>query len=87
MKFLPADHPSHAHLPQLHERGYQALAVMEKHLQARDYFVDDRYSIADIGLFAYTHRAADGGFDLTSYPAINAWLQRVRAQPKFIEMV
>jgi glutathione S-transferase len=86
VKFLPLDSPRRAELPRLHERGYQALAVMEKHLQDRDYFVGEFYSIADIALFAYTHCAADGGFDLTPYLAIKAWLQRVRAQPNFIAM-
>lgn len=85
-KFLPADHARQTELPRLHERGNQALAVMETHLANRTYFVGERYSIADIALFAYTHCAADGGFDLNAYPAVTAWLQRVRAQPKFIEM-
>ena len=85
-KFLPADHARQTELPRLHERGNQALAVMETHLANRRYFVGERYSIADIALFAYTHCAADGGFDLNAYPAVTAWLQRVRAQPKFIEM-
>lgn len=86
-KFLPADHPRQTELPRLHERGYQALAVMETHLAERAYFVGERYSIADIALFAYTHCAADGGFDLSPYPAVSAWLQRVRSQPNFVEMV
>lgn len=86
-EFLPADHPRRAELPRLHERGHQALAVMETHLTHRAYFVDERYSIADIALFAYTHCAADGGFDLTLYPAVSAWLRRIRAQPNFIEMM
>ena len=85
-KFLPADHARQTELPRLHERGNQALAVMETHLANRTYFVGERYSIADIALFAYTHCAADGGFDLNAYPVVTAWLQRVRAQPKFIEM-
>ena len=85
-KFLPAYHARQTELPRLHERGNQALAVMETHLANRTYFVGERYSIADIALFAYTHCAADGGFDLNAYPAVTAWLQRVRAQPKFIEM-
>lgn len=86
LKLLPADSPRRAELARLHERGYQALDVMEKHLQQREYFVGDYYSIADIALFAYTHCAADGGFDLAAYPLINAWLQRVREQPNFIAM-
>lgn len=85
-KFLPSDHARQAEMPRLHERGYQALDVMEKHLATRNYFVGERYSIADVALYAYTHVAADGGFDLTCYPAITAWLQRIAAQPDFVEM-
>lgn len=86
-KFLPPDHPRRAELPRLLERGYQALAVMEQHLAHRSYFVDDIYSIADIALFAYTHAAADGGFALDRFPAIDAWLRRVKTQPKFISII
>jgi glutathione S-transferase len=66
--------------------GYDALAVMEKHLKSNDYFVDGRYSIADIALYAYTHVADEGGFDLDGYPAILAWLERVSSQPGYIPM-
>jgi glutathione S-transferase len=85
-KFLPADHPRRADLPRLRERGYQALAVMEQQLARRPFFVNGTYSIADIALFAYTHVAADGGFDLGRFVAINAWIERVRAQPRFVTM-
>ena len=85
--FLPADHPRRAELPRLHERGYQALDVMEQHLARGPFFVGDRYTIADIALCAYTHVAADGGFDLARFPAINAWIERIKAQPRFIAMV
>ena len=80
-KFLPAEHPRQQEIPRLHERGYSALDVMEKHLAIHNYFVGGIYSIADIALYAYTHTAHDGGFDLSHYPAIKAWLQRVAAQP------
>ena len=66
------------------ERGYEALAVMDGHLARHDFFVGGRYSIADIALYAYTHVAHEGGFDLTPYPAVRAWLDRVRAQPRHI---
>jgi glutathione S-transferase len=85
-RWLPVDHPRRAELPRLHERGAQALAVMEQHLATHDFLVDTGYSIADIGLFAYTHCAADGGFNLAAYPAVVAWLQRVRAQARFVPM-
>jgi glutathione S-transferase len=61
--------------------GYRALDAMERHLSARTFLVGERYSIADISLYAYTHVAHEGGFDLGGYPAITAWLDRVSAQP------
>ena len=66
------------------ERGYAALAVMNAHLETRAFFVGERYSIADIALYAYTHVAHEGGFDLSRFPAVEAWLARVRAQPRHI---
>lgn len=83
-KWLPADHPRQAELPRLRERGYQALDVMEKHLAQQNFFVESGYSVADIALYAYTHEAAIGGFDLAGYPNIQNWLQRVEAQPRFV---
>ena len=68
------------------ERGAQALDVMERHLTGNDYFAGGRYSIADIALYAYTHIAGDGGFDLAPYPAVRAWLDRVRAQPGHVDI-
>jgi glutathione S-transferase len=61
--------------------GYAALDAMERHLDGREYLVGQRYSIADISLYAYTHVAHEGDFDLGGYPAIRAWLERVAAQP------
>lgn len=71
-------------LPQKRKLGYAALDVMETHLAARPFFVGERYSIADIALYAYTHVADEGGFDLAPYPAIRAWLGRVSARPGHI---
>jgi glutathione S-transferase len=68
-------------LPELVKRGHAALGVMEKHLGERDYFAGERLSLADLALFAYTHKAADGGFDLGPYPAVRAWLARITATP------
>lgn len=76
----------HAALPGKIAAGYAALDVMESHLAANDYFAGGRYSIADIALYAYTHVAEEGGFDLARYPAIGAWLTRVAAQPGHIPM-
>ena len=61
--------------------GYRALDAIERHLAGRQFFVADRYTLADVSLYAYTHVAHEGEFDLSGYPAINAWLGRVAAQP------
>jgi len=61
--------------------GYTALDAMERHLTGRTFLIGERYSIADISLYAYTHVAHEGGFDLEPYPAIRGWLERVAAQP------
>ena len=66
------------------EHGYRALAVMENHLSANEFFVARRYTIADIALYAYTHVAPQGGFDLSPYPALRAWLARVQKQANHI---
>ena len=68
-------------LPARMEGGYAALDAMERHLDGRDFLVGDSYSIADISLYAYTHVAHEGDFDLEPYRAIRAWLGRVAAQP------
>jgi len=57
---------------------------METHLQKYRFFVGDRYTIADIGLFAYTHVADEGGFNLSQFPAIQSWLERVTVQLRHI---
>jgi glutathione S-transferase len=84
--YLPPDSPRRAELPRLQERGNQALAVMEQHLQKEPFFAAGRYTVADIALYAYTHCAEVGGFDLKRYPAIRAWLERVRSQPRHVPM-
>jgi glutathione S-transferase len=61
--------------------GYRALVAMEKHLDERTFFVGDELTLADIVLYAYTHVADEGGFDLAAYPAIRGWLDRVAATP------
>ena len=65
----------------LTESGNVALTAMERHLEGREFLVGETYSIADISLYAYTHVAGEGGFDLDPYPAIRGWLERVAAQP------
>ncbi|WP_394845677.1 glutathione S-transferase family protein [Pendulispora brunnea] len=65
------------------EKGRKTLAVMDEHLRTSDFFAAT-YSIADIALYAYTHVAREGEFDLSLYPHVLAWLERVRSQPRHI---
>ena len=73
-------------LPTLLKKGETALNVMEQHLGVHDYFVGDGLTIADISLYAYTHVAGDGGFDLKPFRAIKMWMQRVEAHSKHIKI-
>jgi len=68
------------------EEGYRSLAVMENHLKHHRYFVGDRYSVADIALYAYAHLAHACDYELTTFPKIRAWLERVAAQPGYVSM-
>jgi glutathione S-transferase len=71
-------------LPARMKGGYAALDAMERHLDGRSFLVGERYSLADISLYAYTHVAHEGNFDLEPYPAIRAWLDRVAEQPSHV---
>jgi glutathione S-transferase len=84
VKHLPADHPRRAELPNRLATGRSALGVMEAHLASRSFFVAERYTIADIALYAYTHVAHEGGHDLGPYSSVRAWLARVAAEPRHI---
>jgi glutathione S-transferase len=75
------------HLALRHEAGHEALITLEGHLADREFLVNNRYSIADISLYAYTHVAPEGGFSLDSYPLVRAWLERVRQQPGYVPMI
>jgi glutathione S-transferase len=66
--------------------GYRALDAMERHLDGRTFLVGDRMTLADIALYAYTHVADEGEFDLAPYPAIRGWLARVAAEPGHVPM-
>ena len=66
--------------------GYRALDVMERRLENRAYFVGETFTIADIGLFAYTHVADEGGFSLDGYPGIRRWIERIRGRERFVSM-
>ena len=75
-----------AQLPSKWEGGHAALTVMEGHLGRTEWFGGPAMSIADIALYAYTHIADEGGFDLDAYPAVRAWLGRVAAEPGHVPM-
>ena len=66
--------------------GYKALGVMERVLSQAAFMVGDELTLADVSLFAYTHVAHDGGFDLGDYPAIRGWIERIRERPRFLPM-
>jgi glutathione S-transferase len=68
-------------LPRLWEQGSKALAAMERHLARREWLVGDGMTLADIALYAYTHVADEGEYDLAPYPAVGDWLARVGAEP------
>jgi len=71
-------------IPEWHAKGNAALAVMNTHLARHDWFAGNACSIADVALFAYTHAAGEGGFNLADYPAVFAWISRVKGQPGHI---
>jgi glutathione S-transferase len=68
------------------QEGYRALGVMERHLAKRRFFAADRYTIADVALYGYTHVAHTCDFDLTGFPAVRDWLDRIAEQPNHITM-
>jgi len=86
IRHLGRDHPRAAELPDRIAKGHQALGVMQTHLASQRFFVDDRYTIADIALYAYTHVAHEAGLDLAPYPAVRDWLVRVGGQPGHVRM-
>lgn len=73
--------PADAEIESRRRGGYVALDAMERHLSDRRFHVGERFTAADIALYAYTHVAHEGGFDLSAYPAIRRWLKRVTTQP------
>jgi glutathione S-transferase len=80
------DPPPSVSVDAMRADGRVALKVMERHLASHDYLVGGRFTIADIALYAYTHVAPEGGFDLEPYPAVRAWLERVEAEPGVVPM-
>lgn len=75
-----------AAIPARREAGDAALRLMDEHLDGRAFLIGDTLSLADIALYAYTHVAGEGGFDLGRYPAIGRWLEAVEASPGYIPM-
>jgi glutathione S-transferase len=75
-----------AQLPAKRAAGEAALKLMDEHLAGRRFLVGDALSLADIALYAYTHVAEDGGYKLSHYPAVSAWLDRVAAEPGYLPM-
>ena len=73
-------------LPVKRQDGFAALGVMERHLNGREWYFGTAYSIADNALYAYTHVAGEGGFDLAPFPAIRSWLTRVEAEPNYVKI-
>ncbi|MBJ9722342.1 glutathione S-transferase family protein [Acinetobacter calcoaceticus] len=71
----------------LQPKGHKALSIMDNALVKCDYLVGSQFTIADIALYAYTHIAEEGGFDLNLYPNIQAWCQRIKKYPKYVSMV
>ncbi len=80
LRFAP-ERPPEAELASRRAGGERALEAMDGHLASREFLVGETYTIADIALYAYTHVAGEAGFHLSRYPAIEAWLDRVAAQP------
>src|SRR5437868_3957517 len=66
------------------EAGDEVLALLEGHLRAHEFLVGDRYTVADIAVYAYTHVAPEAGYDLAKYPSVNEWLRRLEGQPRFV---
>jgi glutathione S-transferase len=84
IKHLPENSERRAELPRRLAQGRAALAIMDQHLDGRNFMVAERYSIADIALYAYTHVAEEATLDLSAYPQVSAWLRRVAEQPYYI---
>jgi len=76
--------PSEGEREAKYRGAHAALTAMEHHLQTREFLVAERYTVADIALYAYTHVAPEGGFPLEPYPAIRTWLERVASQPRHV---
>ncbi|MET0340816.1 MAG: glutathione S-transferase family protein [Polyangiales bacterium] len=86
-RHLPETDETRAQIARLLPKAHAALGVMEQHLADAPFFVGGRYGIADVALYAYTHRAEEGSVALAAYPSIRAWLARVEAEPGYVPML
>ena len=86
-RHFAADHPRRAELPDAARQGPRGVRGHGAAPATRQFFVNERYSIADIALYAYTHVAEDGGHDLAPYPNLREWLGRVAAQPNYVPLL
>ena len=86
IQYLGSPPDRQTELEQKKQGGYKALGVLEQQLEKSDYLTGNELSVADVALFAYTHVAAEGGFDLGDFPAIGAWIERIRMRPNFLAM-
>ncbi len=86
VKYLGSPQERQAELAARQPGGYKALGVMEQQLGKDDFIANNDFSVADIALYAYTHVAHEGGFDLLEYPSVRKWLQRVEARPAYVPM-
>ena len=86
MKYLGSPPQRQAELEAKRPGGYKALDIMEQQLAAHDFLANERFSIADIALYAYTHVAHEGGFDLEPYPDVRNWLRRIESRKAYVPM-
>lgn len=73
-------------IAQWQQRGRKGLSLLNEHLKGRKFIVDDRYTIADISVFGYTHVAGQAGFDMQAYPAVAAWIEHVQNTDRFLPL-
>ena len=85
-KYLGLPDDRRAEYESKQEGGHKALRIMEEQLQQTPYLTGGQLSTADISLYAYTHVAGEGGFDLQSYPAVRQWLNLIQSEPKYVGM-
>jgi len=85
-KYLNSPPERQADLDAKQPGGHKALAVMEQQLATLEFIANNEYSIADIALYAYTHVAHEGGFNLDGYPSVRKWLKRVEDRPQYVPM-